>query len=409
MIRPLKIRDFRLLWTGMTVSLIGDGIYLIAVAWQAYELSTAPTALSVVGLSQSIPLLAFILLGGVMSDRFERRKLMIVADMTRGLAVGSIGVVSITDHMTLPILVVLVGLYGFGQALFYPAFGAIVPELVPDDLLIQANSLDQFARPFAYGIVGPALGGAVISSINVGAAFLVDAATFVISGGCLFLMNQRARPRREEDAPGALREVIEGLRFVRSQTWLWATVLSAATAMLMFVGPFEVLVPFVVKFQLRGSAGDLGTIFAAGGVGSILAAVIMAQIGFPKRFVTFMYLTWFVAILAVAGYGLMTSLWQGMVIRAFAAGSATAGTIVWGTLIHRHVPKHLLGRVTSLDWLVSLSLIPLSFSLTGPIAQAIGADTTLIAGGVLGAAMTLTFLFVPGVRDLERAELPEPS
>lgn len=119
-IRPLKIRDFRLMWRGMAVSLIGDGIYL-------------------------------------MSDRFERRKLMIVADMTRGLAVGSFDVVSITGHMTLPILVVLVGLYGFGQALFYPAFGAIVPELVPDDLLVQANSLDQFARPFAYGIVGPAL------------------------------------------------------------------------------------------------------------------------------------------------------------------------------------------------------------------------------------------------------------
>jgi DHA3 family tetracycline resistance protein-like MFS transporter len=170
----------------------------------------------------------------------------------------------------------------------------------------------------------------------------------------------------------------------------------------MFVGPFEVLVPFVVKFQLDGSAGDLGSIFAAGGVGSIVAAIVIGQVGWPRRYVTFMYLSWFVAVLAVAGYGLMTALWQGMLIRACAAGLATAGTIVWGTLMHRHVPSHLLGRVTSLDWLVSLSLIPLSFSITGPIAGVIGADRTLILGGLLGAFLTLAFLFVPGVRDLER-------
>ncbi|MPZ68646.1 MAG: MFS transporter [Actinobacteria bacterium] len=405
-IRPLRIRDFRLLWTGMTVSLIGDGIYLIAVAWQAYELSNSPTALSLVGLSQSIPLLAFILLGGVLSDRFERRRLMIVADVARGVAVGTIGLISVAGHMTLPILVALVGLYGFGQAMFYPAFGAIVPELVPADLLVQANSLDQFVRPFAYGILGPALGGAAISGISVGAAFLFDAGTFVVSGICLLLMQQRTKPRREEGAPGALREVLQGLRFVRSQPWLWATLLSAATALLMFVGPFEVLVPFVVKFQLDGSAGDLGSIFAAGGVGSIIAAVVMGQVGWPKRYVTFMYVSWFVAVLAVAGYGLMTALWQGMLIRGVAAGLATAGTIVWGTLMHRHVPSHLLGRVTSLDWLVSLSLIPLSFSITGPIAEVIGADTTLILGGVLGAMVTIAFLFVPGVRDLERRAEP---
>lgn len=403
--RPLKIRDFRLMWTGMTVSLIGDGIYLIAVAWQAYELSDSPTALSLVGLSQSIPMLAFILLGGVMSDRFERRRLMIVADVTRGVAVGTIGLVSITGNMTLSILVALVGLYGFGQALFYPAFGAIVPEIVPVDLLVQANSLDQFVRPFAYGIIGPAVGGVAISGISVGGAFLFDAGTFLVSGICLLLMQQRTKPRREEGAPGAIHEVIEGLRFVRSQAWLWATLLAAATALLMFVGPFEVLVPFVVKFQLKGSAGALGSIFVAGGVGSIIAAIVMGQVGWPKRYVTFMYLAWFVAVLAVAGYGFMTSLWQGMLIRAVAAGTSTAGTIVWGTLMHRHVPSHLLGRVTSLDWLVSLSLIPLSFSITGPIAEVIGADTTLIFGGTLGALATIAFLFVPGVRDLEREGL----
>ena len=129
--RPLQIRDFRLLWSGLVVSLIGDGMFLIAMAWQVYALSDSPSALAMVGLSMSIPHLLFLLIGGVVTDRLDRRKVMIGADLVRGLAVGALGVLAISGNIALWHIVALVAVYGAGTAFFGPAFDAIVPDVVP--------------------------------------------------------------------------------------------------------------------------------------------------------------------------------------------------------------------------------------------------------------------------------------
>src|SRR5947208_7615470 len=143
---PLRIRDFRRLWTGMTVSLLGDGIFLVAVAWQAYDLSNAPTALALVGVAMSGTQVAFLLAGGIVSDRLDRRRVMVAADVLRGLSVAVLGLLSLSGVLELWEMVIIAGVYGAGSAFFGPAFDAIVPELVPADLLQQANSLDQFVR-----------------------------------------------------------------------------------------------------------------------------------------------------------------------------------------------------------------------------------------------------------------------
>ena len=167
------------------------------------------------------------------------------------------------------------------------------------------------------------------------------------------------------------------------------------------MGPVEVLVPYVVKHDLGGSATDLGLVFAAGGLASVAAAAIVARRGVPRRNMTFIYFVWTIGTLAVAGYGLGTTVWHLMLASALFNALETAGTIVWITVKQRHVPGEMLGRVSSLDWLISIGLLPLSFALTGPVSGAIGAQATLIAAGLLGAAVTLTALFVPGVRAVE--------
>jgi len=149
MLRPLHIRDFRLLWTGMTASLVGDGVFLVALAWQVYQLSNVPTALSVVGLAISLPHVLFLLIGGVASDRFDRRRVMIAADGARGVAMAALGALSVIGVVQLWHVVALGALYGGGTAFFGPAFDSIVPDLVPTELLGEANSLDQFVRPAA--------------------------------------------------------------------------------------------------------------------------------------------------------------------------------------------------------------------------------------------------------------------
>jgi DHA3 family tetracycline resistance protein-like MFS transporter len=195
-----------------------------------------------------------------------------------------------------------------------------------------------------------------------------------------------------------------GLRYIRGHVWLWATFASAAVAYLLFMGPAEVLLPYVVKNGLHGSAADLGIVFAAGGIGSVGCAVVMGQRGLPRRDITFMYVAWTLATVAIAGYGLATAVWQLMLASLAFNALETAGTIVWATAKQRHVPTALLGRVSSLDWLISIGLLPLSFALTGPVSGAIGVQTTLVAAGVLGGIVTFAALLLPGMRDLESAD-----
>jgi DHA3 family tetracycline resistance protein-like MFS transporter len=407
-LRPLVLRDFRLLWTGRSISLLGDGIFKVAVPWQVLQISNSPSALAVIGVAWTVPLLAFVLLGGVVSDRFDRRRVMLTADVLRGLAVGGLGAISLSGGMQLWHVLVLSVVFGTGEALFYPAFGAVVPELVPKELLVQANSLDGFVRPLAEQMLGPAIGGVAIEVLSVGGAFLLDAGSFVCSIVALLLMHPRPRERAAFTAEAVLGDIREGVQFVRSQTWLWGTLVAAAVSLLVFLGPWEVLLPFVVKNDLQESAGALGLVYAVGGAGAVLAAVIMGQRELPKRVITFIYATWAIGIAGLVVYGIATALWQLVIASFLSAGLNTMGEIAWLTLVQRAVPERLLGRVTSLDWLVSTSLLPISFALTGPVAAALGVRATLIGAGVLGAVVTAAFFFLlPGLRDIERRRTPQ--
>jgi hypothetical protein len=196
-------------------------------------------------------------------------------------------------------------------------------------------------------------------------------------------------------------ELREGVSYVRRHVWLWGTFLSATFTYLLFVGPTEVLLPYIVKTELGGSAAALGLILTSGGLGAIVAAITVGWTGLPRRFITFMYGTWAVATLAVAGYGLATVTWQLAVACVFVNGLEAAGAVAWATAKQRLVPGRLLGRVSSVDWFVSTALLPLSYVVAAPAASWIGARNTLVVAGLLGAAVTIGFLFLPGMRDPE--------
>jgi len=402
-LRPLRVRDFALLWTGMAVSFIGDGIYLIAIAWQTYDLSNSPSALAAVGIAWSIPQMILLLFSGVLSDRLDRRHLMIAGDVIRGCAIAAIGVLSILGVLTMPRLVGLVVVYGAGQAIFGPAFSSIVPTIVPDDLLVQANSLGQFVRPVAWTLIGPLVGGLLVAGFGTGWAFVADAGTFAFSAVMIFAMRTRPGERVKEERPSAWEDLKEGFRYVRSKTWLWVAMVAATVSLLATWGPWEVLVPYVVRNELGGSAAALGLVFGAGGVGSVAAALVMGQRGrLPRRAVTMLYVAWGIGMLMTAGFGIVTHVWEAMLVAMIAESCITLLIVIWVTMIQRLVPSELLGRVSSLDWMISTAGVPLSFAVVGPAAATFGADATLIAAGVLGAAITFLFMFYPGARDPER-------
>jgi DHA3 family tetracycline resistance protein-like MFS transporter len=402
LLAPLRSRNFRLLWSAMTVSLIGDGIFLIAMVWQAYALWNAPAALAVLGIGMTLPTIACLLLGGAISDRLDRRHILLYSDLARALVVGVLAALTIAGALSFALLVVLVALYGVGTAFFTPAFEAIVPDIVPQADLAQANALDQFVRPLALRMVGPALGGWLVAWLGAGPAFALDAASFAVSAGIVLVL-RTTRPVEKTHASNVT-AIVEGFRFVRQNVWLWGTLASAAIAYLAFLGPTEALLPYLVKNELHASAGDLGLVFAAGGVGAVGAAVLMAQRGHPKRDVTVMYACWTLATLAVAGYGLARSTTQLMLACLVFNALEAAGTIIWATIKQLHVPASLLGRVSSLDWLISIGLLPVSFALTAPAADLIGVRTTLLVAAVVGSAATFGALFIPGMRAIEDTE-----
>ena len=398
MLRPLRHRDFRLLWTGQAISLIGDGIYLVAIAWLVYDISNSPGALGLVGVAWTLPMVLTLLGAGVLSDRYDRRLLMIVADVLRVVAVGGLAALSLAGSTELWHVVVLVVLYGVGDALFAPAFTAIVPDVVPQEDILQASALKELMEPVGLRFAGPALGGFLIAGLDVGAALVVDALTFAASAVAVSFMSPQ--PGVGRVGASAWEELREGFAFVRARAWLWATLASAALFLLVSYGPFEVLVPYLIRNDFGGGAATFGAIMSAGGLGGITVALLMSRFGAPRRHVTAMYVAWALSSLTTAGFAIAGAPWQLFVFSFVGFALNTVGMVVWNALMQTRVPSEMLGRVSSLDWFVSAGLIPVSFALTGPIAELIGTEATLIGAGVLGA-LAGGLLFIPGVRDPE--------
>jgi MFS family permease len=403
LLTPFRQRDFRLLWTGMFVSMAGDGFYYVATAWQVYDLSNRPSALALVGIAWSLPQVLLVFFSGVLADRLDRRMLMIAGDLIRCVAIGTVGLLSITGVLTIPMMVGLVIVFGVGQAVFQPSFQSIVPLIVPQDQLVQANSVDQFVRPFALMVVGPAVGGLLVGSLGPGWAFVADAGTFLFSAAMIAAMRTRKVDRSDEETASMWADVRTGLAYVRRTRWLVISFAAAVLSLFAVWGPWETLMPFIVRNDLGQGATGLGLVYAAGGVGAVAVALAMGQHGrLPRRAMTMLYLTWAAAMLATAGFGVVTRLWQAMAFSLVAEGSISALVVIWYTVLQRLVPAELLGRVSSLDWMITIAGVPLSFAVVGPLADAIGADATMILAGVVGGGVTIGAMFLPGARQPER-------
>jgi MFS family permease len=400
---PLIERNFRLLWCGLVISLIGDGIFLVAVAWQAYAVDNHPSALAAVGLSVSVPQLVLLLVGGAVSDRLPRKTVLLVSDVGRGAALGLLAIQGWTGQLKLWHLCAAAAVIGAGTAFAAPAFDAIIPDLVSEENLQPANGLDQFLRPVTLRLLGPALGGVLVAVAGASSAFAVDAGSFAFSAWCLARIAGLTGASPAALDASLWTDLRQGIRFVRSHVWLWGTFSAASITYLVSLGPIEVLLPYVIKNQLHGSAASLGLVLGTGGVGALAAAAIVGQRDQVSRPVTFMYVAWAGASLLVAGYGLATRAWELAVISLALNALEAVGAVIWSTLKQRLVPRHLLGRVSSVDWFVSTGLMPLSFALTPLAAGLIGPRATLVAAGTLGPTITLAFLFLPGMRSHDRS------
>ena len=215
-LRPLRHRDFRLLWSGLAVSLVGSGLWLVALTWQVIELGGGPAQLSLVTALYSVDLLAFVLLGGVAADRQPQRLVMLATDLVRAAILLVLGTLSLSGDLRIWHLAAGGLVIGAGKAFFIPSYTALLPRLLPEDELLAANGLEGTLRPLAQQAAGPALGGVAVAALSPGAAILAGGLTYLVSAGCLVAM--KVRSVQSKGAPGVasvFTDLREGLRYVR--------------------------------------------------------------------------------------------------------------------------------------------------------------------------------------------------
>jgi MFS family permease len=402
----LRERRFRLLWLGQTTSTLGDGLVPVALAFAVIgTLDGSATALGVVLASHMLPLVAFVLVGGVWADRLPRQFVMLASDVVRAVVQAAIAVLLLTGAAELWHLVVLIAIYGTAEAFFQPAATGLVPATVSPPRLQQANALIGLSRSSSF-IVGPAIAGVLAASTNPGIVFVVDAGTFVVSAICLALLRPARAPRQSE-RESFLAELAVGWRELVTHTWLWVIVVWASFYLFIVVAPLQTLGPVVAKESL-GGADAWGMIAAGIGVGS-LAGFLLALRWKPARP---MLACSMLVMLVAPGIALLALRAPAPLIAlATALGATGMGffSAVWQTTLQQHVREEMLSRVSAWDWLGSLAFLPLGLILSGPVSELIGISTTLWCSVAFALVSTGVVLLVPGVRDLRRLEEPEPE
>ena len=396
-LRPFTSGQYRLLVVALAASLLSAGAWIVAAAWQVIELGGSPIDLSIVAVGASLGLVAAVLVGGVVADRVPQRRILLVVEAARAVVFAIAGLLAASDAIEVWHLAVLSFVLGVADGFFYPAYSAWLPALLPAEQLLAANGVEGVLRPVAQNAAGPALASMLIAVQAPWLAFLVVAALQVVAIVGLGLMRTTA-VRRDLDAEQThpVRQMFvdlrDGFTYLLRTRWLFATLAFSILLVLVVIGPIEVLIPFAVRDQAGGGAGEFALVLAAFGLGGAAGSLLVASFRLPRRYLTLMILAWGFGCVPLAVIGVTPWLWV-MVVATFIVGFLFDGAqVVWGTLLQRRVPPAMLGRVSSLDFFVSLALMPLSMAVAGPVGEWLGlAPAFLIAGLVppLLAVVTL--------------------
>jgi MFS family permease len=388
-------RDFRLLFTGQAVSLVGDGLYQVALAFAVYDLSDSPLALGIVFAAGAAALVAFSLAGGVWADRLERRWVMLVADAARIAIQIVLAALIVTGNAHLWHLIVLQALYGTAQAFFGPASTGVLPQILEPELLQPANGLLGATRSGTV-VIGMAGGGVLVDWVGPGWAIGLDAVSFAISALCLFLMH--SRPAAAGERTSFMHELVEGFRELRRHRWLWLTLLNASLFLMLYVAPIDVIGPLVARDDL-GGATAWGIIIGAFSIGMMFGGIGAATLNLRRPIVvaSILFLITGVTPLLFAIAAPVPVIAGSMAIEGLAAGLFIA---VWEAEMQKKIPNDKLSRVAAWDWMGSMAGMPIGFVLGGVLAATVGVDATLVAMACCAGLLAVWMLVARDIRTI---------
>lgn len=338
-----------------------------------------------------VPLTLFVLVGGVVGDRLPRRRVMLASDALRFATQGVAAALLLTHNARLWHLLVLFAVSGAAQAFFNPAGIGLVPELVPAEVLQEANALMNFARNSS-ALAGQLLGGGLVAAVGAGAAFAIDSGSFVISAVALgFLSISGAVPTKLAGA--FLHELAEGWGEFRSRTWLWVGTLHVALLNTFALVAFFALGPVVAQKSLGGAAswGFIGAGFAAGFIAGSTVAVLWR----PRRPLVVAFAVIFFAAPQLALLAVAAPVVAVAAASFFGGAQASVWGALWTTTIQSEIPSTSLSRVAAYG---SLVLVPAGFAAIGYVAAATSISTVLWAGAVWIVASTAAVVLLPCIR-----------
>jgi MFS family permease len=391
----LRHGPFRLLFVRTVISSLGDAVVPVALAFAVLDLTGSATDLGIVLAAQTVPLMVFVLLGGVWADRLPRQYVVLGADVVRAASQGVSAALLVTGDARIWQLAVLQGVYGIARGFAGPALVPLVSQAVAPEDLQSANALFEMSRNAAT-VLGPALAGVLVAGIGAGWALVIDAASFAIS--VVLLAMVRLAPVTVPARTTMLSELRAGWKAFVSRSWLWITV-AWFTVFIGFVyAPYAVLGPQIARTAL-GGVGAWAAISTASGVGAVAGGLVGMRWR-PRHSLRFPFVVFLIS--GPPLYVLLAAHAPVAVLVVFAVIDGAAGTVFnlfWFTALQREVPHQELARVASWDYLGSLLLLPVGQVLAGPVSNAIGLSTTLYVTGGLFAVLVLVVLAVPAVRN----------
>jgi len=407
-LRPFRTSAYRVLASALALSLFGTGVWLVALVAQVIALGGGPADLSLVATASSVGLIVTVLLGGVVADRLPQKRILLATETTKVLVAGTAALLAFSGTMQLWHLLVLGTVLGLADGFFYPAYSALLPRVLPAEDLLAANGVEGVLRPSAMQAAGPALAGAVIAAADPAVAILVVACSQLAGVAVLAFLRAPGEPRKAERSAGAaaqsvIADLLAGFRYMVGTRWLLATLLFSCVLVLVVMGPLEVLVPFAVQAQTDAGAAGYAIVLTAFGVGGVAGSLYVSSRRLPRHYLTVASISWALGSLPLAAMGFLDQVWI-MAAAAFVVGfSFNLGEVVWGTLLQRRVPAALLGRVSSLDFFVSLGFTPVSMALAGPVAQSWGLAPTFLVAGLVPLVLGTLLMWLGRLRQDELA------
>lgn len=374
---PLRHRDFRLLWTGQTVSSFGDNVQSVAMPFQLLALGASPLQLGIAVALDTLSSIGFLLVGGAIADRVPRRTLIIASDVVGGCVVAAVALLSASSQLRIEHVYVASVALGAADAFLRPAYTAIIADLVPVDVLRAGNAARLLGRSLAR-IAGPTVGGIAVAVGGPALAFGINALTFVFSFATLMLANPARRVVLASSS--LLRDIREGLSYVFSIRWLWTTTLYFMVVNVAYAGQAGVMTPLLVRDVLAGDAETFGVIMSAYGIGTILASIVIAQLA-TRRPGRVMFAFELLAGIAVLAIGLVPVFPAVVVAMALIGVGLASSTVIWEALLQRHIPERVLGRVSSIDLLGNSLINPMAPIAAAALVGSVGPASTFIVAG----------------------------